>query len=79
MILTFKVEITECLTLLYSENIFCSGFIIYPHKSIFIPTLRLVFLGFILVQMGISLTSEKMANVNKSQFPQSFSMPFKLQ
>ena len=64
MILTFKVEITECLALLDSENIFCSGFIIYPHKSIFIPTLRLVFLGFILVQMEISLTSEKMANVN---------------
>ena len=61
----------ECLAnVLDSENISCIGFIIRPHKSIFIPTLRLVFLGFILdsVQMGIYLTSEKMANLNKSQF-----------
>ena len=57
----------ECLAnLLHTVKMFLAlGFIVHPHKSIFIPTPRLVFLGFILdsVQMRIYLTSEKIANV----------------
>ena len=44
------------------------GFIIHLHKSVFIPTQKLVFLGFILdsVQMRIYLTTEKMDKVRSA-------------
>ena len=63
----------ECLAnVLDTVKMFLSlGFILHPHKSVFTPTQKLVFLGFVLdsVQMKIYLTNEKnwQAEINLCQ------------
>ena len=56
----------ECLgNVLDTVKMFLSlGFILHPHKSVFTPTQKLVFWGFVLdsVQMKIYLTNEKIDN-----------------